>query len=179
MHLEARVALPAVLAALSVRRAILVGHSDGASIALIHASDRPPSVVGLLLEAPHVFVEELTLASIAQLRERVATPDLLERFARHHGANAGPLVAAWTDVWLSLAFRDWSLDASLGTIGCPVLVVQGEDDEYGTLEQVQRIARAVPSRLETLFLPRCGHAPHRDQPVKTLEAMTRFARGLL
>ncbi|MBI3726129.1 alpha/beta hydrolase, partial [bacterium] len=178
MHDEARNDLPAVLEALSVREPILVGHSDGGSIALIRAGDEPLSVRALLLLAPHVIVEDETVASIASLRDRSRTTDQVERFRRHHGENAAPLVEAWTAVWLDPAFRSWNIEGSLARIACPLLVVQGEDDEYGTLAQVRAIERGVHSRREMLVLPRCGHAPHRDQPEATLEAMTRFVRGL-
>jgi len=177
MHDEARL-LPAVLRAAGVGEAILVGHSDGASIALLHAASPPKSVKALLLEAPHVFVEECTVASIGRLRERSRDPELVERFRRHHGDNTVPLLAAWTGAWLDPAFRRWNIEASLPAIECPVLVIQGEDDEYGTLEQVRAIERGVTSRVETLVLPRCGHSPHRDRPAETIDAMARCVRAL-
>ncbi|MBI3726277.1 alpha/beta hydrolase [bacterium] len=179
MHDEARGDLPAILSALGVRQAILVGHSDGGSIGLIRAGDGAPEVKALVLEAPHVFVEDVTVASIAKLRERSKTDEgLIERFRRHHGENTLPLLQAWTGVWLDPAFRSWNIVPALANIACPVLVVQGENDEYGTLAQVQAVQKGVGGPVETLVLPRCGHAPHRDQPEATLEAMTRFVCGL-
>lgn len=169
MHEEARGDLPALLDAVGVRDAILVGHSDGGSIALVRAGEA--EVRGLVLEAPHVFVEDVTVASIASLRRRSA--ELLPRFEKQHGANAAPLLEAWTGVWLDPAFRSWNIEAALPGIRCPALIVQGEDDEYGTLAQVEALKRGLRS-VETLVLPRCGHAPHRDQPELVLEAMRRF-----
>lgn len=178
MHDEARGDLPRLLDALSVTKPLLVGHSDGGSIALIRAGDAPLEVGALLLLAPHVFVEDVTVASIAQLRDRARTTDLVARFEKHHGANARPLIEAWTGAWLDPRFRSWNIEAVLPRIACPVLVVQGEADEYGTLAQVRAIERAIPAA-ETLVVPRCGHSPHRDAPEAVLEAMTRFVRGVL
>jgi pimeloyl-ACP methyl ester carboxylesterase len=176
MHEEARGDLPALLAAFEVRRPILVGHSDGGSIALIHAAERPSEVAALVLLAPHVFVEDVTVASIAALRERSGERALLDRFRHHHGPNTESLLAAWTGVWLSPAFRGWNIEELLPRIACPVLVVQGEEDEYGTLEQVHVIKSGIPVGVYTCVLPRCGHAPHRDSPEATLDAIAAFLR---
>ncbi len=176
MHHEALVVLPGLLAAYGVRDPVLVGHSDGASIALIHAA-AGHRVRALALEAPHVFVEPITVESIAATRERFETTDLPERMRRYHGANTEPTFRAWTDVWLSDEFRRWDIRDGLERIECPVLVVQGEDDEYGTLAQV----RAIESRVtdaRSVVLDRCGHAPHRDRPEATLDAMRGFVVDL-
>ncbi len=179
MHREARETLPAVLAAAGVERAVLVGHSDGASIALVHAAeDRSGRVAALALEAPHVFVEDVTTASIARLAAEARDGGLAERLRRHHGASTDALLAAWTGVWLSPAFRAWDLTPLLPSVRVPVLVVQGEDDEYGTAAQVDAVVRGVSGPAESLLLPRCGHAPHRDRPEETLAAMARFAARL-
>jgi pimeloyl-ACP methyl ester carboxylesterase len=174
MHEEAR-ALPAILEAASVRDPILVGHSDGASIALLHAALHP--VRGLALEAPHVFVEDVCLASIAALRERF--PELRARFEKHHGANTDAVFRAWTDAWLHKDFRAWNIEAALPAIRSPLLVIQGDADEYGTLAQVRALETHLTGRVETLVLPHCGHSPHRDAPEAVLEAMTRFVRSVL
>jgi pimeloyl-ACP methyl ester carboxylesterase len=177
MHEEARGDLPALLAALGVRRAVLVGHSDGASIALIAAGDGLPGVEALVLLAPHLFVEELTVTSIARLAERTlgpnAEPELVARFERHHGANTLPLLRAWTGVWLSPAFRAWDIRAAVSRIARPVLAIQGADDEYGTLAQLEALGAA-----EKLIVPRCGHAPHLQGPDPALKRIERFLQGL-
>jgi pimeloyl-ACP methyl ester carboxylesterase len=147
---------------------ILVGHSDGASIALLYAAARP--VRALVLEAPHVFVEDKTVASIARLGDEVRA-----RLARHH-ARADALFAAWRGVWLSPEFRAWNIEALLPRVRVPTLVIQGADDEYGTVAQVEAVRRQLGGPCETLMLPDCGHAPHRDQPARTLAAMSDFIR---
>ena len=161
MHDEAR--------ALAVdEETILVGHSDGASIALLYASERP--VRALILEATHVFVADETVASIAALRGQ---PELIERLGRHH-ADARATFDGWSGVWLDPAFRAWNIEACLPRVRAPTLVIQGEDDEYGTSAQVEAIRRQLGAPCETLLLPECGHAPHRDQPARTLAAMHDF-----
>lgn len=181
MHHEALVILPAVLDALEIRKAILVGHSDGGSIALLYAggpaagSDR---LLGLALEAPHVFVEPVTVESIAALPARYQE-GLRDKLQRHHGANTDSVFQAWTDVWLRPEFRDWNITEALPRVSCPVQVIQGEEDPYGTVAQVDAILSGVPSPAETLLLPGCGHAPHREKPEETLRAMAGFVRRLL
>jgi pimeloyl-ACP methyl ester carboxylesterase len=177
MHDEAAL-LPAVLAAAGVREGILVGHSDGASISLIHAGGAPPDLLGLLLEAPHVFTEPHGLASIAKIREAYRTTDLRQRLARHHGANVDVAFRGWNDVWLDPAFAAWNLEEFLPGISVPILALQGEDDEYGTWRQVEAIQRQSGGPVETLAIPECGHSPHREQPETVLRAMAGFVAGL-
>lgn len=169
MHRQAREVLPALLAALGVERPWLFGHSDGGSIALLHAASFAENLGGVIVVAPHIFVEDLSVASIAQARQAYLSQGLRERLARYH-ADVDSAFWGWNDIWLDPAFRDWNIEAELDRISCPLLAVQGEDDEYGTLEQVYGIARRAP-QAEVLALPRCGHSPHRDQP----EALEREA----
>jgi pimeloyl-ACP methyl ester carboxylesterase len=176
MHEEAEV-LDGVLEAAGITDALLVGHSDGASIALIRAAAGDPRVRGLLLEAPHVFVEDVTVRSIAALEQAYRESDLPARFRRHHGAGTDATVLGWTGVWLRPAFREWSIEALLARVRVPALVVQGADDEYGTLEQVERLRRGSGGPVDTLVLARCGHSPHRDRPEAVLGAMTGWIRG--
>jgi pimeloyl-ACP methyl ester carboxylesterase len=172
MHDEARDALPAVLDALAIEHPVLFGHSDGASIALLYASMYPERPRALVLEAPHVFVEELSVRSIAEMRTLYATTDLRAKLARHH-ADVDTVFFGWNDIWLDPAFRSWNIEAALAAIRCPVLLIQGEDDEYGTPAQLASIAARV-STTETLLLANCGHAPHRDQPAAVLAATAAF-----
>lgn len=172
MHDEALVPLPELLDRLGVARPVLVGHSDGASIALIHAAASGRPVAALILLAPHVMVEELSVASIAAARTAWETTDLRSRLAPYH-ADVDGAFQGWNRIWLDPAFRRWDIREYLPRVRCPVLAIQGEEDEYGTLEQVEHIRAAVPGA-EVLKLPRCRHSPHRDQPEATLEAIARF-----
>jgi pimeloyl-ACP methyl ester carboxylesterase len=182
MQEEARVFLPAVLDELAVESVMMVGHSDGASIALVHAAIDAVAaggrgrVKGIVLEAPHVFVEDVSVASIEKAREAFEKGDLREKLAKHHGENVDVAFRGWNDAWLDPAFRAWNLEEYLPRIAVPVLVIQGEDDPYGTRAQVDAIARQVSGPVEVLMLPRCGHAPHRDQPEATEQAMIAFAK---
>jgi pimeloyl-ACP methyl ester carboxylesterase len=172
MHVHALRTLPALLAALCVdaARAWLVGHSDGGSIALIHAADHP--VAGVIAIAPHIMVEDLSIASIERARDVYRSTDLRARLARYH-ADPDSAFWGWNDVWLDPEFRDWSIEAMLPRIRCPVLAVQGRDDEYGTLAQVEGIRARVPGA-ELVVLDHCGHSPHRDQPAGLTRVINDF-----
>lgn len=173
LHEEAGV-LDRVLAAAGVERAVLFGHSDGATIALLAAALHPARVRAVVAEAAHVFVEERTVAGIRGAREAVEHGDLLARLARHHGDKARALADAWIGTWLSDAFRPWNVEPELRRIRCPVLVLQGREDEYGTEAQVQAIVRGVagPSRQELLAGLR--HTPHREDPDAVLRLVADF-----
>ncbi|HXO42266.1 MAG TPA: alpha/beta hydrolase [Thermoanaerobaculia bacterium] len=183
MHDEALAALPQVIAALGVRDGFLVGHSDGASISLIHAAGGAGAVGGWLrgmaLEAPHVFVEPVCLESIAKLPALYRQPDLWRRMVRHHGANAQGCFESWVEVWLRPEFRSWSIEDLLPRVRCPLLAIQGDQDPYGTLDQLRAVAAGCAGPTETLVLPSCGHTPHRQQRDATLAAMSGFLRRLL
>jgi pimeloyl-ACP methyl ester carboxylesterase len=178
MHFEARVVLPALLGALSIARPILIGHSDGGSIALIHAGAGLGPVAGLVLEAPHVFVEDVTIASIARMGARFDSTDLGARLARHHGANTERMFRRWHEVWLDPRFRSWNIDEYLPAIAAPALVIQGLDDEYGTVGQVMTIAERSGGSVATLLLPDCGHSPHVDRSADVLDAAATFIDDL-
>jgi pimeloyl-ACP methyl ester carboxylesterase len=162
MRDEALVALPELLAKLGVEDIILVGHSDGASIALIYAAEHPEFVRGLVLEAPHVFVEDLSTQSIATLKTAYGTTDLRERMARYH-TDADRTFYGWNDIWLAPDFRDWNIEEYLKRVRAPIFLVQGLDDEYGTPAQLDSIARNAGGPVDRLLLADCGHAPHRDR----------------
>jgi pimeloyl-ACP methyl ester carboxylesterase len=176
MHHEAQVVLPQILWKAGIERPVLLGHSDGASIALIYAGSFPDCPAALILEAPHVFVEEITVASIAQARVVYKTTDLPQKLARYH-ANADQLFRDWNDIWLDPAFRAWNIESYLDLIRCPVLALQGAQDEYGTPKQIEAIQRRMPRALAILF-ENCKHAPHRDCCEATVAAIQRFLRRL-
>jgi pimeloyl-ACP methyl ester carboxylesterase len=178
MHDEALQSLPELLSQLEIENPILVGHSDGGSIAIIYAGvhDR---VRGLVLLAPHVFVEDLSIASIAEAKVKFGTTNLAEKVARHH-RDAARTFWGWNDIWLHPEFLRWNIEEYLPRITCPALVIQGLDDQYGTMAQVEAIRRQSGGPVEVLSLEDCRHSPQRDQPEKVIEAMARFvasARG--
>ncbi len=176
MHEEATTVLPALLSQSDIEAPILIGHSDGGSIALIYAGTRKPR--GLILLAPHVFVEDCSIDSITRMRELYATTDLRARLAKYH-ADVDAAFRGWNDVWLDPAFRQWNIEEYLPGITCPVLVLQGEDDEYGTRAQIDAIANRVQGPVEVDLLPRCGHSPHRDQREVVLDRMAGFIGRLV
>ena len=173
MARQADEVLPALFAALGIERPWLFGHSDGGTIALLHAARH--DVAGVVAVAPHLFVEDVSVTNIAKARDAYESCDLRERLARHH-ADVDSAFYGWNDVWLSPAFRDWNVEREVATIACPVLAVQGEDDEYGTLEQVRTLARRLP-KTRLLVIPKCGHSPHRDQPEILSGEAGRFIVG--
>ncbi|MGH9651500.1 MAG: alpha/beta fold hydrolase, partial [Terriglobales bacterium] len=160
MHEEALVSLPALLWELRIENPVLVGHSDGASIALIHAATHPVRAVALL--APHVFVEDSGLKSIKELNDAFETTELPERLAKYH-RDARRTFHLWADAWLDPAFRNWNIEEVLPRIRCPVLAIQGEGDEYGSMAQLEAVARQVGGPCELVKLENCGHSPHKEQ----------------
>jgi pimeloyl-ACP methyl ester carboxylesterase len=176
MHEEARLWLPQLLERLGVQRPVLFGHSDGASIALIHAAEPAANLAGLIALAPHVMVEDLTVTNIDQARLAYTNTDLRRRLARHH-RNVDATFRGWNDIWLDPAFRSWNIEPLLGAIRCPVLAIQGREDEYGTLEQLHALQRALPAA-EVLVLEDCRHSPHRDRPQAVLDAARLFIARL-
>ena len=176
MHRQALEVLPALLQALGIdtvqQQPWLFGHSDGGSIALLHAANCPDRVAGCIVMAPHIAVEDRALASIAQARRAYLDTDLRSRLARHHD-DPDSAFWGWNDIWLQPHFRVWTIEAEIAAIRCPLLAVQGLDDEYGTLEQIRGIARRVP-QTQLLELPACGHSPHRDQPGPLTAAAAAF-----
>jgi pimeloyl-ACP methyl ester carboxylesterase len=178
MHHEALDVLPRVLDAFGIAQPILFGHSDGASIALIYAGSHPDSPAALVLEAPHVFVEAVTVASIAAIRGSYRSTDLRARLERHHGPNVDLLFQSWAAVWLSDGFRRWNIEEYLPAITAPTLVIQGKDDEYGTARQVEAVAAAASAPVETHLLDGCRHSPHIDRREAVEAAAVRFLQRL-
>jgi pimeloyl-ACP methyl ester carboxylesterase len=176
MHRQAHEVLPALLSALCIDAVAqpiwLLGHSDGGSIALLHAARYASQVAGAIVLAPHILVEDLSVASIEQVKTAYQTTDLRARLARHHD-DPDSAFWGWNRIWLHPPFRAWSIEAEIEAITCPLLAVQGLDDEYGTLEQIHGIARRVP-QTQLLELSDCGHSPHRDQPERLIAAACAF-----
>ena len=170
MQMQAVELLPELFKALGIVRPWLFGHSDGASIALLHAARFP--VAGIVVVAPHINVEEVAIKRIAAARVAYESTDLRQRLARYHD-DVDSAFQGWNDMWLDPEFRNWNIEAELDAITCPVLAVQGEDDEYGTLDQIHGIARRVP-QTRLLVLPHCAHSPHRDQPERLTEEAGTF-----
>jgi pimeloyl-ACP methyl ester carboxylesterase len=174
LHDEALEVLPEVLDRCGVGQTIPIGHSDGGSIALLFASAHPDRVCGAITEAAHVFVEDETITGIRRAGEAWLTTQLKNKLARYHGDKTHALFHAWQDTWLAPEFREWNIEDCLPGVRCPLLVIQGRDDEYATQAQVEAIARQASGPVETLLLPHCAHIPHHQAREPVLEAMTRF-----
>lgn len=179
MDADALDVLPQLLERLAVPAPVLVGQSDGATIALIYAAAHPASIAGLILEAPHVFTEQLTLDAIAKVRERFEEDQVFrDKFGKYH-RDARAVVTSWSAGWLAPAFRAWTIEAQLAAITCPVLLLQAEHDPYGSLAHVDRITTTVRGPVRRVILPGDGHAPHRDCRTRTLHEMTGFVGSLV
>jgi pimeloyl-ACP methyl ester carboxylesterase len=171
MHVEAQQVLPELLEKLELRNSVLVGHSDGASIALLHASKFP--VAGLVLFAPHVFVESITLSGIDAARNSFLAGNLERQLALFH-PDPKAVFEGWSSVWSSDHFLDWNIEQCLADISCPVLLLQGDRDEYGTLAQLSAIQRKIPAVVTQHCLIDCGHSPHLDRTDHTLDLIVEF-----
>ncbi|HEX7221388.1 MAG TPA: alpha/beta hydrolase [Burkholderiales bacterium] len=175
MHDEALIALPEILSSLRIENPVLVGHSDGASIALIHAG-AGHAVRAVVAMAPHVFIEPICLSSIAKATQTFESTDLAQKLGRYH-RDARKTFYGWADVWLDPDFKGWDIRADyLPGVRCPVLAIQGHDDEYGTMAQLDEIAARIAGPCTLLKLDNCGHSPFRDQPDAALKAIESFLR---
>ena len=175
MHIEALEVLPVLLEALDIDNPVLFGHSDGGSIALIHAAAH--SVAGVIVMAPHIFVEEVGITSIAKLLENIDGTDFLTRLARYH-EDPQHVFRGWNDIWLAPEFRGWDIKTEVALISAPVLAIQGESDQFGTMAQIDGIAAGASGQVTLLKLADCGHSPHRDQEGAVLRAARVFINGL-
>jgi pimeloyl-ACP methyl ester carboxylesterase len=174
---QARDILPALLDALAIdarerKRMWVVGHSDGGTIALLYAALHPDALAGAVVIAPHVFVEDISVESIAQTKQLYETTDLRAKLGRYH-ADVDSAFYGWNDIWLDPVFRQWSIAAELASIRQPLLAIQGHDDNYGTMAQIDTIATHVP-QTQLVKLEACGHSPHRDAPGRLNEAIAAF-----
>ncbi|MGZ5886925.1 MAG: alpha/beta fold hydrolase [Ramlibacter sp.] len=174
MHREAFEVLPELLRVLGIANPVLLGHSDGGSIALLYSSRHP--VAACVVMAPHVMVEDLSVRSIDEARQAFESGGLRERLKRHH-VDVDGAFWQWNDIWLSGAFRSFDIRPDCHRIRCPVLALQGLDDPYGTLRQVEEIAPTA-GRFELDAVPDCGHSPHRDQPHRVTARISAFLEGL-
>lgn len=170
--------LPAVLDHCGLSEAVLIGHSDGGSIALIAGATLRERISGVITEAAHIFIEEITLAGIREAVTVFQDTDLRRKLARYHGGNTEAVFFRWADTWLDPAFGGWNIEHFLPGIVCPLLVIQGADDEYATGAQVTGIASQVSGPVETLVVPRCMHIPHFQATETVLPRMARFIDGL-
>jgi pimeloyl-ACP methyl ester carboxylesterase len=178
MHREGRETLPELLAALEIENPVLVGHSDGASIALLHAG-AGHAVAGVVVMAPHCFVEDISIRSIAAAKVAFETTDLPAKLGRYH-RDVDRTFSGWNDIWLHPDFRAWNIEDCLPGIRCPILAIQGEDDEYGTMAQIEAIAAGArhSAGVELLKLADCRHSAHKDQTAAVIEAIERFVESL-
>ena len=175
MHDEGLQGLPALLDAAGVKQCILIGHSDGGSIAIIYAGGTQASPLrGLITEAAHVFCEEITLGSIRNAREEFQSGDLRSKLEKFHGPNTDCAFWGWNGAWLNPDFINWNIEQYLSGIRVPILSIQGEDDQYGTLAQIEAIAGQAGTGAETLILKNCRHSPHHQQEAQTFKAMQNF-----
>jgi pimeloyl-ACP methyl ester carboxylesterase len=174
MSREARFSLPAVLEAIGLETGILLGHSDGASIAAIYAGEHADErIKGLILMAPHLFTEAMGLASIAEARRAYETGDLRAKLAKYH-AHVDSAFCGWNGAWLDPGFRAWNIEDAAGRWRVPALIIQGVDDQYGTLKQSRAIEARSPAPVTSLILAACRHSPQFDQPEATLDAIVAF-----
>ncbi|WP_218822833.1 alpha/beta fold hydrolase [Tistlia consotensis] len=176
---EAEIALPAVLAGSGVERPILIGHSDGATIALLYAAAFPERPLALVSEAAHVFLEPVSRAGIRKAEAAWAAGGLRQGLERHHGAKAESVFRGWAETWQRPAFDGWTMLDRLPSIRCPVLALQGADDQYGTPAQLEAIAAGCAGPCETRLLPDCAHSPHHEAREATLKAIEAFLRPLV
>jgi pimeloyl-ACP methyl ester carboxylesterase len=175
LHRESWIVLPALLDALAITAPLVVGHSDGGSIALLYAARYQPRAIAIM--APHVFVEDITIDGIQDARRAWDEDRLSAPLARLHDDPEGAF-RGWNDTWLDPDFRSWNIEAELPRIRCPVLAIQGYQDQYATMEQLERIARGLSSPCRQLRLDNCGHTPQRDQPAAVIDAIATLYREL-
>jgi pimeloyl-ACP methyl ester carboxylesterase len=173
MELEADF-LNELLTELQLKDVVLFGHSDGGSIALIAAGKYPENIQAVIAEAAHIFVEDITLEGIDYAKSSYESLNMAERLAKYHGDKVDFVFSAWTETWMKPEFRSWNIEHFLPNISCPVLFIQGEDDEYGSLDQVNRTLEQVNGSAEKLILPEIGHTPHRESPKEVLEKASMF-----
>jgi len=178
LEMESSTYLPALLKECDIDNAVLIGHSDGGTISLITAASYSNLVRGIITEAAHIFVEQITIEGIRNAVEAFETTSLKEKFVRYHKEHTETIFYRWANRWLSPEFSNWNIQKDLSKITCPVLVLQGEDDAYGTPAQVEGIASQVSGPVRVKLIPDCGHTPHFQAKDTVLSEMTRFIREI-
>ncbi len=178
LELEADI-LGDLLKSENIKNAIFIGHSDGGSIALLAAAKYPENVKAVIVEAAHIFVETVTLEGIREAIQAYETTNLAERLAKYHGDKVDVLFEAWTETWTSEAYRNWNVESFLPHIVAPILFIQGEKDEYGTLLQVEKTLNQVKGKKEQFLIPQVGHTPHKECPDLILERMSQFVNAII
>ncbi|WP_081415534.1 alpha/beta fold hydrolase [Aquimarina latercula] len=163
---------------LELKKVILFGHSDGGTIALLTASLYPEKVTGIITEGAHVFVEKETLQGIRKAKIAYKTTNLKDKLTKYHRNNTEDVFRMWTETWLSPSFLDWNIENYLSNIQCPSLIIQGENDEYGTLEQVYSIVRKTSGKSKSLIIPNIGHTPHKENSEVVIDKTTNFVLNL-
>lgn len=178
LHQEAHHDLPALLAALGLdnEKPVLYGHSDGGSIALLYAAQYPERIQGIVVAAPHIFVENITIDGIQAAKSVYESTDLAARLGRHH-RDPDSVFWSWNDTWLTPWFRDWNIEPIVSQIRTPILAIQGIDDEYGTLDQIEGIKR-LAAQTQLSIISNCGHSPHRDQPDAVVKELGQFIQSI-
>jgi pimeloyl-ACP methyl ester carboxylesterase len=180
MHDEGLEVLPLLLEVAGIRDCILIGHSDGGSIAIIYAGGTEAIPLrGLITEAAHVFFEDIMVHSIRHTRAMYLNGDLRRKLEKHHGGNTNNAFWGWNDVWLHPDFRNWNIEEYLSEVKVPMLVIQGENDNQGTPAQVEAISRQVTTVVEAVMVPDCGHAPHKEQEAAVFKVMMAYISRLL
>jgi len=180
MHDEGLEVLPELIKAARIRECILIGHSDGGSIALLYAGGTPAiPLQGMITEAAHVFCENINIQSIRQAKEEYLKSNLFEKLKKYHGVNTDCAFRGWNEAWLHPDFLSWNIEEYLPGINVPILIIQGEDDNYGTIAQVETIAEKTGGISEIEMLAECGHSPHKDRGDTVLEVMKRFIKKIL
>jgi pimeloyl-ACP methyl ester carboxylesterase len=181
MHRQAYDILPALLDAIGIddaerARMWVIGHSDGGSVALLYAAAFPDALGGVIAIAPHVFVEDVSVKAIAEATVLYTQGDLREKLSRYH-ADVDSAFYGWNDIWLNPEFRQWDITGVLSSIQCPLLAIQGHDDEYGSMAQIDAIALHIP-HTQLTKLPACGHSPHRQCPATLDAAIVAFVKSI-
>ena len=179
LHDEALLSLPEVLNQCAIEKPVLIGHSDGGSIAIIYAGTYPQKVAGIITEAAHVFVEDVTVEGIRRAVEVYESTDLKKRLAKFHDNNTELMFRGWADIWLSPEFRNWNIEEYLPHITCPLLAIQGKDDEYGTPAQVEAIVGNVTGLARASMIDNCGHIPHIQAREKVFAEMVNFISAII
>ncbi len=179
LNVEAWDMLPAILNAVGIKNTILVGHSDGGTIALLYAAKFPNKVSGVISEAAHVFVEEETIRGVRNVQLSYELTGLRSRLAQYHGEKTSAMFKNWSRTWLSNSFRNWNIEKYLSKVLCPVLAIQGVEDHFGTERQLRSIVDRTAGRAEELLIYGCAHTPHSQAPKDVLPAMRNFVKGIL